>query len=541
MALRIHSHVGIPPGTFSEFSFRTIAVPSGTNPVADSPSDTLTLTSNTLSIVGTAATDSIAINFDGSGYFLKSGDSATFAILDGAPDQAEGYLWFSNDTNITLDTTFLDVGVALACGGPAILSLAQSVPSGGFLANLNYSGITGNRSYYIKNGDAEDNVFLVEPKSDFDAGTSGDMWYRSSDAPNGYPRRIAAGAAGTIISLNDSGVPSWTNTIVGAITIDTTADVRNLMLKGHSTQTNNIFEVQNNAAALTHAIKGDGSTFWNTTAQLTNTTHTFLSRNVASQIGLVVKHGGSSATGSIFEARVHDDTYGFGVASTGRCFMGSSILIGTSQLSIKTGTSVQALTASRAASGDTAGNFVTMYAEDGTTVMWSIAKLGALTKLATGLVTASLTSVGGKFNSDATQAGNATTTETTLRSVTIPGTSLNANGTSIRFKYSGTFAATVNTKQLKVKFGATTFFDSGALAITAATDWVIEGEIIRTSATAQKCCATLSTSSATLAAYASYRTAAETLSGNVALVITGQGTANNDIVYEMSTIDWMPA
>ena len=48
----------------------------------------------------------------------------------------------------------------------------------------------------------------------------------------------------------------------------------------------------------------------------------------------------------------------------------------------------------------------------------------------------------------------------------------------------------------------------------------------------------MTTTGATLGAYAGYSTAAETLSGAVTLKITGTAVGASDIVAETETVDW---
>lgn len=140
-----------------------------------------------------------------------------------------------------------------------------------------------------------------------------------------------------------------------------------------------------------------------------------------------------------------------------------------------------------------------------------------------------------------TAVGNVGTGEDDLMSFTVPASTLGTNFDWVEFNAAGTFAASINNKRIRVKYGAATIFDTGALAITAATDWSLEGQIIRVGATSQKTFVRLNTSNATLAAYADYATATETLSGTVVLKLTGEATADNDVVQETFTVRYLPA
>lgn len=140
-----------------------------------------------------------------------------------------------------------------------------------------------------------------------------------------------------------------------------------------------------------------------------------------------------------------------------------------------------------------------------------------------------------------TTAGNTTTTETDLYSYSVPANTLRKNGESLEFWYAGTLVAhATNTRQLRVKFGATTIFDSTAKATTTAYEFSIRGLIMRVSATSQKCITVMDTTQE-LFAITDYATTAETLSNAITLKLTGQGVATNDINFELGRIMWRPA
>ena len=139
-----------------------------------------------------------------------------------------------------------------------------------------------------------------------------------------------------------------------------------------------------------------------------------------------------------------------------------------------------------------------------------------------------------------TTVGNVGTGEDDLRTYSVPAATLAVNGDHVEFEAAGTFAATANNKRVKAKFGATTILDTGVLAITAAGDWQITGKVIRTGAATQKCVALFTCTDAALPTLTDYSTAAETLSGAVTLKLTGEATANNDIVQELLIVRLLP-
>lgn len=145
-----------------------------------------------------------------------------------------------------------------------------------------------------------------------------------------------------------------------------------------------------------------------------------------------------------------------------------------------------------------------------------------------------------RLNVNTTTVGNVGAGEDDLMSYTLPAAVLANNGEAIEFKRGGTFAASANNKQLRIKYGATTIFDTGVLAITSASDWYAEGMIIRTGATTQKAIVTFRCSDVLVTVATDYTTPGETLSGTVVLKATGEATSDNDIVEELCTIDWRP-
>lgn len=131
------------------------------------------------------------------------------------------------------------------------------------------------------------------------------------------------------------------------------------------------------------------------------------------------------------------------------------------------------------------------------------------------------------------QTGNATTVETDLFSYTLPAGALSNNGESVVMNVTGTFAATANNKRIRIRFGSTVIFDSGALAIVAANQYTIQARVWRVDGTNQKASILLTSSSTLFVIPAGIITnPTETLSGTVTFKITGLGTANNDITGE---------
>jgi hypothetical protein len=156
-----------------------------------------------------------------------------------------------------------------------------------------------------------------------------------------------------------------------------------------------------------------------------------------------------------------------------------------------------------------------------------------------GTATSTYSRVGGAAKVNTTSVGNVGAGEDDLMTYSVPANSLSTNGDFLEFSCAGTFAANVNNKRIRVKFGATTIVDTTALAINGGS-WRCTGTIVRTGAATQKCSAVFTTDNALLVSTAKYVTAAETLSGAVTFKCTGEATSNNDIVQEIQTVKWFP-
>jgi hypothetical protein len=155
-----------------------------------------------------------------------------------------------------------------------------------------------------------------------------------------------------------------------------------------------------------------------------------------------------------------------------------------------------------------------------------------------GTSTGQIARVGGVINTNTTTTGNVGTGEDTLFSYSVPANTLSTDKDTIYVTVSGTFAANVNNKTLRIRFGSSLIFTAPAFAESAGADWTLRFEIIRTGAATQKCHITYISDAV---AYADYSTAAETLSGAVTLSVTGEATSNNDVVGEMFKVRWEPS
>ena len=131
--------------------------------------------------------------------------------------------------------------------------------------------------------------------------------------------------------------------------------------------------------------------------------------------------------------------------------------------------------------------------------------------------------------------------EDTLNTWTIPASTLAVNGESLEIEKAFSFAANANNKQVKIKFGATTIYASGAVAQNGGSA-IFSIRIVRTSATTQDVYISSQLSASSLLPLPTpYQTTAETLSGTIVLCDTGEATANNDIVARCHVTQWVAA
>ncbi len=138
--------------------------------------------------------------------------------------------------------------------------------------------------------------------------------------------------------------------------------------------------------------------------------------------------------------------------------------------------------------------------------------------------------------------GNGTTVETDLVTSSIAGGTLATNGDVVTARYAGILVDSATaTRQLRAYFAGSALFDSGALSVSVAGDWVMDVALIRVSATVVRYALSLTLTGASLGAYANVgELTGLTLSGANILKVTGQaggvGAASNDIVAMLATV-----
>ena len=137
---------GAGGGGGSSNSFETIACPSGTNPVADSATDTLTLVAGAnITITGDATTDTITIAATGASYTDEQAQDAVGAMLDASLTYV--------DATPLLQRAALTGDVTASAGSNAT-TIANNVVSNAKLADVATSTIKGRIT--AATGDPED-------------------------------------------------------------------------------------------------------------------------------------------------------------------------------------------------------------------------------------------------------------------------------------------------------------------------------------------------------------------------------------------------
>lgn len=130
---------------------------------------------------------------------------------------------------------------------------------------------------------------------------------------------------------------------------------------------------------------------------------------------------------------------------------------------------------------------------------------------------------------DLTDAENSGTGETDLVTHVLRAGILTGVGDSLKIVAAGNMAATVNNKRVKLKFGGTTIYDTGSVAITTASSWTIESRIIRVESAVAKVYTTFISSSAVLPVITSVIGITEDLTVKNTIALTGQGGATSDV------------
>lgn len=137
----------------------------------------------------------------------------------------------------------------------------------------------------------------------------------------------------------------------------------------------------------------------------------------------------------------------------------------------------------------------------------------------------------GNAKSDVSTIGNVGTGVDNLLSFVIVANALANTGDYCEFDSFGEFENNANNKTLRIVYGATTIFNTGAVAFgtSALANWRINAKIIRTGATAQKCIVTFWSNDVTTPFLQEIFITGEDNGVNRTVQFTGEATATDDI------------
>jgi hypothetical protein len=144
----------------------------------------------------------------------------------------------------------------------------------------------------------------------------------------------------------------------------------------------------------------------------------------------------------------------------------------------------------------------------------------------------------GQIAASLTGTGNVGAGEDDLHSITILANTLGTALDTIDFFFAGITGANANNKRLRVYFGTNVLVDTGVGNWNNA-DWEIRGTIMRSSATVQRSIAAVRVNGVN--AFVDSVTGNQTLTGDLTLKVTGEAVSNNDIVCNLSRVNWIPA
>lgn len=146
-----------------------------------------------------------------------------------------------------------------------------------------------------------------------------------------------------------------------------------------------------------------------------------------------------------------------------------------------------------------------------------------------------------------TDANNVMSAETDLYTDMVTAGKLAANGDKLFVRYQGIFTGAVAaTQELRMYFGGTKIYDSGALSIGVATNnWTMQALLIRESSSVVRCSVSVNSDFATLFPYSTYtRVTGLTLANAQIIKITGQaagaGGNSNQITSTLGSITYQP-
>jgi len=167
---------------------------------------------------------------------------------------------------------------------------------------------------------------------------------------------------------------------------------------------------------------------------------------------------------------------------------------------------------------------------------------GDPTDLTAAQVRAIIGSSGATLNVNTTTTGNVGTGEDTLASYTVTANQLSANGDSLWFEAFGSMASNANSKTVRARFGSSgTNLMYAQTSTSWGTHWSLRGRIYRTGAATQKSSVNLISDNDDNVTTQTTTTLDQDLTATVALSVTAEAVADNDVVIEGLIVGWQPA
>lgn len=135
--------------------------------------------------------------------------------------------------------------------------------------------------------------------------------------------------------------------------------------------------------------------------------------------------------------------------------------------------------------------------------------------------------------------GNVGAGEDDLHSISLPASTLNADGRTLRITMYGSTSGSADSKTLKIYFGATIIL-TASLTTSQISRWRFEGMVIRNSSGSQKVSGTLwqtdNSGGGTVITEVENATLSETDTSAITVKATGEATSNNDILQAVTVL-----
>jgi hypothetical protein len=148
-------------------------------------------------------------------------------------------------------------------------------------------------------------------------------------------------------------------------------------------------------------------------------------------------------------------------------------------------------------------------------------------------------SLGGRLTTDTTAVGNVGSGADDLISYSLQKNTLNNVGDVLEITAYGTQAANGNNKTIKLVFGTTELFSTGAVASNAK-DWEIRCTITRTAAATQNCSTVFLGDTVLVTQVADFVAGTEDFTTALTIKCTGEATSNDDIIQKGLVVKFFP-